>query len=64
LVWAILRRHRRPCILGAGAALVLLSQIVLLCVAFYLVDLCIALMELWAQLARKHLELTLTAAGG
>lgn len=57
--WTILRRHRRPCILAAGAALALLSQILLLCVAFYLVDLTIALMELWAELARKHLEITL-----
>jgi len=34
-------------------------QLLCIAVTFYLVDLCIALMELWAELARKHLELTL-----
>lgn len=34
-------------------------QIVLLLVLGYMVDLCLSLMELWADLARKHLELTL-----
>lgn len=28
----------------------------------YLIDLCISLMEVWAELARKHLELTLLRA--
>lgn len=37
----------------------LLLQVVLLFVAGYLIDLGISLMELWAELARKHLELTL-----
>jgi hypothetical protein len=37
----------------------LVMQVVLLFVAAYLVDLGISLMELWAELARKHLELTL-----
>ena len=40
---------------GLGLAL----QLVLLLVLGYMVDLCISLMELWAELARKHLELTL-----
>lgn len=34
-------------------------QIVILNAVWELVDLCISLMELWAELARKHLELTL-----
>ena len=34
-------------------------QLVLVCLTWYLVDLCISLMEVWAELARKHLELTL-----
>lgn len=34
-------------------------QVVLLLVVAYMVDLSISLMELWAELARKHLELTL-----
>jgi hypothetical protein len=37
----------------------LLVQIVLLALVANLVDLSIALMEVWAELARKHLELTL-----
>ena len=34
-------------------------QVVLLTVLGYMVDLCLSLMEVWAELARKHLELTL-----
>jgi len=37
----------------------LVVQGVLLLVVGYMVDLCISLMELWAELARKHLEITL-----
>lgn len=37
----------------------LVCQVVLLCLAAYLTDLAVSLMELWAELARKHLELTL-----
>lgn len=37
----------------------LLVQVVLLFVAGYLIDLGVSLMELWAELARKHLEITL-----
>lgn len=37
----------------------LVVQLVMILVAAYLVDLAISLMELWADLARKHLELTL-----
>lgn len=36
----------------------LVVQVVLLWLAGYLIDLAISLMELWAELARKHLELT------
>lgn len=38
--------------------LALMGQAVLLLTAAYLVDLSVSLMELWAELARKHLELT------
>jgi hypothetical protein len=34
-------------------------QIGLLLATCYLIDLSVSLMELWAELARKHLELTL-----
>lgn len=37
----------------------LLVQVGLVLVSMYLIDLTISLCELWADLARKHLELTL-----
>ena len=37
----------------------LVTQAVMLLVAAYLCDLALSLMELWADLATKHLELTL-----
>lgn len=53
---------RRPSGKGiaiAGMILGALMQIVLVCLVWYLVDLCILLMEVWAELAAKHLEITL-----
>jgi hypothetical protein len=38
----------------------LVVQAVMLLVAAYLVDLSVSLMELWAELARRHLEITLS----
>jgi hypothetical protein len=55
-----LRRRWRPCISVAIAGLFLIVELVLMFVAFYLVDLSISLMELWAELAAKHLEITLS----
>jgi hypothetical protein len=37
----------------------LVMQVVMLLTAAYLVDLSVSLAELWAELARKHLEITL-----
>lgn len=37
-----------------------LVQVVLTYMMWQLVDLCLALMEVWVELARKHLELTLS----
>lgn len=37
----------------------LVLQLVLVGLAGYLIDLSISLMDLWAELARKHLEITL-----
>lgn len=37
----------------------LVGQAALLLTAAYLIDLAVSLMELWAELARKHLEITL-----
>lgn len=38
----------------------LVVQVVLVCLLWQLVDLSISLMEVWAELARKHLELVLS----
>lgn len=59
-VWGLcqrpqLRRILHICLIVLG----LLVQMVLLLTVAYLCDLALALMELWADLARKHLELTL-----
>lgn len=35
-------------------------QVIVVALVYELVDLTISLMEVWAELARKHLELTLT----
>lgn len=57
------RLLRSPRVRGGIAGLLVLvglaGQLVLLLVAGYLIDLSVSLMELWAELARKHLELTL-----
>ena len=42
------------------AAFACLVQLALVCAAAYLIDLSVSLMELWAELARKHLEITLS----
>jgi hypothetical protein len=39
--------------------LLTMFQMVLLWLLGQMVDLCISLMELWVELARKHLEITL-----
>lgn len=37
-----------------------LVQVIVVALVYQLVDLSISLMEIWAELARKHLEITLT----
>lgn len=56
-----LLRSRQGRTVAAYLALLLglLLQGVLLLTTAYLVDLSVSLMELWADLARKHLEITL-----
>lgn len=49
------RRTLHTCLIVLGLAV----QGMMLLTAAYLVDLSLSLMELWADLARKHLELTL-----
>lgn len=50
-------RRRVLCILAAVLALVV--QVVLLWLLGQMIDLCISLMEVWAELAAKHLSITL-----
>ena len=50
-----LRGALHICLIVCG----LVVQLVLLLTVAYLCDLALSLMELWADLARKHLELTL-----
>lgn len=55
------RSERLRAVLGPLLLLLgLVVQLVLVCLAGYLVDLSISLIELWAELARKHLEITLS----
>lgn len=53
------RRPPAKVIAWVGLLLGALMQVVLVCLVWYLVDLCIALMEVWAELAAKHLQITL-----
>lgn len=57
----LFRSHRaRALVAYLVCSVGLLAQLVLLLMAGYLVDLSVSLMELWADLARKHLEITLS----
>jgi hypothetical protein len=53
------RQQVRALALHSLVILGLLVQGVLILTVAYMVDLSVSLMELWAELARKHLELTL-----
>lgn len=53
------RRPRRQTIAWIACVLGFLVQVVLVCLVWYLIDLCILLCEVWAELAAKHLEITL-----
>lgn len=59
----LVRVCRSPRVRHVGAYLVVLVGLVvqgaMILTAAYLIDLGLSLMELWADLARKHLELTL-----
>ena len=62
LNWAASLLHKQPVRQALHTCLIVLALVVqgmLLLTAAYLVDLALSLMELWADLARKHLELTL-----
>jgi hypothetical protein len=53
------RRPRGKVIATIAGVLGVLMQLVLVFLVWYLADLCILLMEVWAELAAKHLEITL-----
>lgn len=53
------RRPRGQTIALVACVLGFLMQVVLVCLVWYLIDLCILLFEVWAELAAKHLEITL-----
>jgi NO-binding membrane sensor protein with MHYT domain len=59
LVRLLAKRPARNTIAAAAVCLGLAVQVGLCFTAMYLIDLSISLFELWADLARKHLELTL-----
>lgn len=61
--WVVRALLRVPWTLVAARVLLplgILVQLVVVGMVYELVDLCISLAELWTELARKHLELTLT----
>lgn len=55
---ALFFAHWRSCAAISGAVVGLVAQMFLLQLAYELWDLSVSLMEVWAELARKHLELT------
>jgi hypothetical protein len=58
LTRAFLRLHWGRLCVGVFGLVGLVVQMWLLWAAGELVDLCLSLMEVWAELARKHLEIT------
>lgn len=56
---AFVRLHWRSWLVVSLGAVGFVTQLVLAWVGYYLVDLSLDLMEVWVQLARKHLEITL-----
>lgn len=55
--WPAIRRHWRRILVWTAVVASLVVQAVMLWILGELVDLCIALMEVWTELAYKHLEL-------
>jgi hypothetical protein len=54
------RLHLRGFLVWLVVLLGFLGELVLMYLVWQLVDLTISLMEVWAELARKHLEITLS----
>lgn len=53
----------RPLLLCSAVVLTLVAESVMLWLLAEMIDLCISLMELWAELAAKHLEIVLDTTG-
>lgn len=53
------RRPQQKTIAVIALAVGFVMQVGLVLLVWYLVDLCVMLMEVWAELAAKHLEITL-----
>ena len=54
-----MRLHWKRFLLWLMLLVGFLVQVIVVALVYELVDLTISLMEVWAELARKHLELTL-----
>ena len=54
-----MRLYQHPLTRVVVLILLMMFQMVLLWLLGQMVDLCISLMEVWAELAAKHLEITL-----
>jgi hypothetical protein len=59
-VWGfVMSVARHPASRMVVLVLLIMLQMVLLWLLGQMIDLCLSLMEVWVELARKHLELTL-----
>lgn len=55
--------RRRQWLVFGAVVLTLIAEAVILWLLAEMIDLCISLMELWAELAAKHLEIVLDTTG-
>jgi len=58
--WAFVRLHRSLVATGLLLLLGFVVQVIVMVLVYQLVDLTLDLMEVWAELARKHLEIQLS----
>ena len=58
--WAFVRLHRSLVATGLLLLLGFIVQVIVMVLVYQLVDLTLDLMEVWAELARKHLEIQLS----
>lgn len=60
LARAFVRLHWRRFLLWLVLLVGAVVQVIVVGMVYGLVDLCISLMEVWTELARKHLEITMS----